>query len=256
MSSHIWIIIVSSESYYSFLSTFITIIIFKDFLHLFLERGEGREKERERNIDVWEKYRSAASCMPPTGDLARNPGMCPDWESNQWPFSLLDDAQPTEPHQSGLLPLSWLNFTEAFWGRESIVSVVHKKKWRSRELSDLLRRSHSYYTAEAEFLRSHRATSSGDTAYPDSTVYDITTDTGWLRFNHFFVKLHYNPANYLLSLLLYKQESRGSESWALCPRVLSQLEAEAGFEPSSAWLQNPPSCPLSFIGSLALPGKI
>ena len=23
-----------------------------------------------------------ASCMPPTGDLACNPGMCPDWEPN------------------------------------------------------------------------------------------------------------------------------------------------------------------------------
>ena len=28
-------------------------IFFKDFIYLFLERGEGREKERERNIDVW-----------------------------------------------------------------------------------------------------------------------------------------------------------------------------------------------------------
>ena len=26
---------------------------FKDFIYLFLERGEGREKERERNIIVW-----------------------------------------------------------------------------------------------------------------------------------------------------------------------------------------------------------
>ena len=26
---------------------------FKDFIYLFLERGEGREKERERNINVW-----------------------------------------------------------------------------------------------------------------------------------------------------------------------------------------------------------
>ena len=26
---------------------------FKDFIYLFLERGEGREKERERNISVW-----------------------------------------------------------------------------------------------------------------------------------------------------------------------------------------------------------
>ena len=25
----------------------------KDFIHLFLERGEGREKERERNTNVW-----------------------------------------------------------------------------------------------------------------------------------------------------------------------------------------------------------
>ena len=34
-----------------------TLIIFKDFLkdfiYLFLERGERREKERERNINVW-----------------------------------------------------------------------------------------------------------------------------------------------------------------------------------------------------------
>ena len=27
--------------------------VFKDFIYLFLERGEGREKERERNINVW-----------------------------------------------------------------------------------------------------------------------------------------------------------------------------------------------------------
>ena len=26
---------------------------FKDFIYLFLERGDGREKERERNINVW-----------------------------------------------------------------------------------------------------------------------------------------------------------------------------------------------------------
>ena len=44
---------------------------------LFLERGEGREKERERNDDVWFPL-----AHPPTGDPARNPGMCSDWESN------------------------------------------------------------------------------------------------------------------------------------------------------------------------------
>ena len=29
---------------------------FKDFIYLFLKRGEGRKKERERNIDVREKH--------------------------------------------------------------------------------------------------------------------------------------------------------------------------------------------------------
>ena len=29
------------------------IIIFKDLIYLFLERGEGKEKEQERNINVW-----------------------------------------------------------------------------------------------------------------------------------------------------------------------------------------------------------
>ena len=51
--------------------------------YLFLERGEGRERERERNIDVEEKHQSAASPIPPAGDLVLNPGMCSDLESNQ-----------------------------------------------------------------------------------------------------------------------------------------------------------------------------
>ena len=52
----------------------------KDFIYLFLERG--REGERKG-----EKYQCAvASHMAPTGDLALNPGMCPDWEAKQQPF--------------------------------------------------------------------------------------------------------------------------------------------------------------------------
>ena len=49
---------------------------------LFIFRGEGREIEGE-NFDVQEIRRSLASCMPPSGDLACIPGMCPDWESIQ-----------------------------------------------------------------------------------------------------------------------------------------------------------------------------
>ena len=28
----------------------------------------------------------AVSCMPPTADVARKPGLCPDWESNKLPL--------------------------------------------------------------------------------------------------------------------------------------------------------------------------
>ena len=54
-----------------------------DFLYLLLERGEGRKKERERNINVQEIQQMVTSCTLSAGDLARNAGMCPDWESNQ-----------------------------------------------------------------------------------------------------------------------------------------------------------------------------
>ena len=42
-----------------------------------------------------------ASHMPPNGDLAHNPGVCPDWESNQRPFGSQAGTQSSEPHQSG-----------------------------------------------------------------------------------------------------------------------------------------------------------
>ena len=43
----------------------------KDFIYLFLERGEGR-REGEKHQHV------VASHVPLTEDLAGNPGMCPD----------------------------------------------------------------------------------------------------------------------------------------------------------------------------------
>ena len=77
---------------YSFL---FNVTFFKDFIYLFLERGEGREKEGEKHQWV------VASHMPPTGDLACNPGMCPDWELNQRSFALQACAQSAEPHHPG-----------------------------------------------------------------------------------------------------------------------------------------------------------
>ena len=44
--------------------------------------------------------------MPANGDLARNPGICPDWESIQHHFDSQSCTQATEPHQPGLI--DWL----------------------------------------------------------------------------------------------------------------------------------------------------
>ena len=81
------------------ISLMIRKLLFQGFVY-FLER-KGKKEVGER--DVWEKHWLVASCVPPTGDLAPNPGMCPDWEWNQWPFGLQGGAQPTEPHQPGLV---------------------------------------------------------------------------------------------------------------------------------------------------------
>ena len=66
---------------------------------------EGREEEREGNIVVRGKHQLVASRMPPTRDLACNPGRCPDWGSNWRPFGSLAGAQSTEPPQPGRAPL-------------------------------------------------------------------------------------------------------------------------------------------------------
>ena len=68
------------------------------FVLFFFKRERGREGEGEG-----EKHQCVvASHAPPTGDLAHNPGMCPNWESNQQPFGSQALAQSTEPHQPGL----------------------------------------------------------------------------------------------------------------------------------------------------------
>ena len=52
---------------------------------------------------MWERsiYRFPLAHAP-NGDWTRNPGLCPDWELNWWPFTLWDCAQLTGAHQSGL----------------------------------------------------------------------------------------------------------------------------------------------------------
>ena len=52
---------------------------FKKYIfYLFIFRERGREGEREGQ----KRHCVVASCAPPTGDLAHNPGVYPDWELN------------------------------------------------------------------------------------------------------------------------------------------------------------------------------
>ena len=78
-------------------------LFFLRFIFIDFQRGE-REGEKHQCV--------VASCAPPTGDLACNPGMCPDWELNQQPFGSQASTQSTEPHQPGLGWYIFLIFVE------------------------------------------------------------------------------------------------------------------------------------------------
>ena len=69
--------------------------VFLRFYLFILESGREGEREGEKHWCV------VASCVPPAGDLAYNPGVCPDRELNQKPFGLQASTQATEPHQPG-----------------------------------------------------------------------------------------------------------------------------------------------------------
>ena len=65
--------------------------------YLLIFRQKGREGDREG-----EKHQCVvASHMLPIWELPGNPGMCPDWESYQWPFGSQAGTQSTEPLQPG-----------------------------------------------------------------------------------------------------------------------------------------------------------
>ena len=76
---------------------FFIFYFFKDFIYSFLERGKRGEIEGEKHKRV------VVSHAPSTGDLACNPGMCPDWELIRQPLGLQAGTQSTEPHQAGLV---------------------------------------------------------------------------------------------------------------------------------------------------------
>ena len=54
----------------------------------------GREGERGRETSMCERYIDPLPLTrPPTGDLPRNPGICPNWESNWQPLGLQASTQ-------------------------------------------------------------------------------------------------------------------------------------------------------------------
>ena len=55
-------------------------ISFLKFLFIFREKGREGEREEEKHQGV------VVSHMPPTGDLACNPGMWPDWDGTSDPL--------------------------------------------------------------------------------------------------------------------------------------------------------------------------
>ena len=96
------------------------------FFNLLLESFGKAEKGRETLM----YERNGSDChTPPTGDLACNPSMCPDWESNQWPFGSQAGTQSTEPYQLGREKLVFLSITGcAGWWRGG--HLQSPERWR------------------------------------------------------------------------------------------------------------------------------
>ena len=80
------------------------------------------------------------SLTPATGDLAHNPGMCPDWELNERPFGSQAGAQSSEPTSQGsyckisecLFNVGWnINYNQVFlWAHcLDIWAPVQMKNW-------------------------------------------------------------------------------------------------------------------------------
>ena len=81
-----------------------------------------------------------ASHKPPTGDLACNPGMCPDWELNQQPFGSQTGTQSTEAHQPG--QKMWYLKENVLQGTEELKElwiITEPRCRRHREVSVVLR---------------------------------------------------------------------------------------------------------------------
>ena len=76
-----------------------------------------------------------ASHVAPTGDLAHNPGMGPDWELNRWPFGSQTGAQSTEPPQPGA-------------GSSVFIGIIYKLTYREDGMQKRARRILKFYRTD------------------------------------------------------------------------------------------------------------
>ena len=76
-----------------------------------------------------------ASHMPPTGDLAHNAGMCPEWELNRRPFGSQTGAQSTEPPQPGA-------------GSSVFIGIIYKLTYREDGMQKRARRILKFYRTD------------------------------------------------------------------------------------------------------------
>ena len=100
-------------------------LVNKRFYLFFREKRREGEREGEKHQCV------VASHTPPTGDLACNPGMCPDWESTHDPLV----------HRLALHPLShtsqgWFMFLKAHsLGRWEALVISWDEPWQRKGLT-------------------------------------------------------------------------------------------------------------------------
>ena len=92
-----------------------------------------REGEKHQCVDV--------SRVPPAGDLARNPGMSPDWESNRRSFGSQTRTQSTELHHPWPTflffpaPRNLILFYPVLFGRHSYLLTLFSNHHHDKKIS-------------------------------------------------------------------------------------------------------------------------
>ena len=74
--------VITTTTYKNYTTTDSKTIYFLRFYFYFLFFGERRREGERKGVKHWYVKKTSIG-TPPTGELAHNPGMCPNQESNQ-----------------------------------------------------------------------------------------------------------------------------------------------------------------------------